>query len=249
LESPVLGLSPTMKNSTVVAGGMFFNEPPLPISPIGIDTKDIPSTVQATPNQSAKKRPVAQSPMYMSVMQKVLAQKTKEDKPEDPLPQSIKISEDESQQSISQLTDVKDRSENPILETIEAREDLMKQSILASAVAPGTGTNVLEHTSPEKAAGTSAFVGNSASPIRPPEISDDEWEDAEDSDAKSAKSIVLSKMVSNTSSVEFLTLEVYCLIIYYLGFFKILRTYQNSAKSLEKYFGNSSTNSRTFITY
>ena len=75
----MLGHNPTAKNSTVIAGGMSFYGPPLLLSPIGIDTKGVPTTVQATPLQLTRKYSISQSPMYMSVMQKRLAQKKTED--------------------------------------------------------------------------------------------------------------------------------------------------------------------------
>jgi len=79
VETPALGYDPSMKNSTVVAGGMSFYGQTLSLSPIGNDVKNVPATVQATPLQPARKRTVSQSPMYMSVMQKSLALKTKQD--------------------------------------------------------------------------------------------------------------------------------------------------------------------------
>ena len=206
LESPVLGLSPTMKNSTVIAGGMSFYEPPLPISPIGIDAKDVPSTVQATPNQSTKKRPVPQSPMYMSVMQKVLAQKTKEDKLEEPVPKLIKTAEILSEQPISKSSeDRPDRPESQLLETSDDKKDMTKEPVLMSKLEmepvskseSNSRTLRDKHSSPIKTASSSTLVGNRSSPIRLPQLSDDEWEDDEVSNANSSRSSIPSKVMVN----------------------------------------------------
>lgn len=186
-----------MKNSTVIAGGMSFYEPPLPISPIGINATNVPSTVQATPNQSTKKRPIPQSPMYMTVMQKVLAQKNKEDKVEEALSESFDTAEDQPVQPTSKSTK-EDQPESRTLETIDTRQDLTKEPMMSkskSEVAPVSISNSLKYTSPPKAASTSTFIGNMSSPIRLPELSDDEGEDTGNQSPKSARSSIPPKVV------------------------------------------------------
>lgn len=151
-----LGYDPAAKNSTVIAGGVSFYEPLLSLSPIIVDVKGAPATIQATPLQLTKKRSVSQSPMYMSVMQKRLAQKRKEDQLKPLMSKSASASKDQQKplavpeaKSIEEMSAVTERGENskahPESELVDLERRDTEESFASESLQPGTSSEVIQN--------------------------------------------------------------------------------------------------------